>query len=223
MKTAVLALCATVLAASGGMAQATEYGVVLASTPVMGQLATPQQQCVDQPVVVQPPNSGGGAVLGALVGGIVGNSLGHGFGRAAATGLGVVAGAAIGDRTEAASTPPVASTVRQCQTVTTYQTQIVGYDVTYDYNGQRYSARLPQDPGPRIALDVVVAPVGANPVATAPMVNAPIVVSVPPQVVYDPVPVYGYGPTYAYPGIYGGVGVTIVPGAGYYGRRGHWR
>jgi uncharacterized protein YcfJ len=223
MKTANLALLATVLAASGGMAQATEYGVVLASTPVMGQLAMPQQQCVDQPVVVQPPSSGGGAVLGALVGGIVGNSLGHGFGRAAATGLGVVAGAAIGDRTEAASTPPVASTLRQCQTVTTYQTQIIGYDVTYDYNGQRYSARLPQDPGPRVALNVVVTPVGANPVVTAPMVNAPIVASGPPQIVYDPVPVYGYGPGYGYPGIYGGVGVTIVPGAGYYGRHGHWR
>jgi uncharacterized protein YcfJ len=218
MKTATLALFATVMAASGGMAQATEYGVVMASTPVMGQLAMPQQQCVDQPVAVQPPSSGGGAVLGALVGGIVGNSLGHGFGRAAATGLGVVAGAAIGDRTEAANTPPVVSSVRQCQTVTSYQTQVIGYDVIYDYNGQRYSARLPQDPGPRIALNVAVTPVGASPVAAA-----PIVVSGPPQIVYDPVPVYGYGPAYGYPSIYGGLGVMIAPGAGFHGRHGHWR
>jgi hypothetical protein len=44
--------------------------------------------------------------------------------------------------------------VRQCRTVNGYETRVVGYDVVYEYHGQRYSTRLPNDPGPRLAIDV---------------------------------------------------------------------
>ena len=198
-KTPMIAAAAVLLAA--GAAQATEYGTVISSTPVTQQVAVPQQQCWDEQQVVQPRPSGAGALVGALVGGVVGNQFGAGMGRAAATGLGVVAGAAIGDHAEAANTPPVATNVRRCQNVSQYENRVIGYDVVYEYNGQRYSARLPQDPGSRIALDVSVAPQGGQapaPGSLPPPVYTPRSAS---PVVYAPAPAYYYG----------GPSVVVVP------------
>lgn len=214
------------LAAACGTALATEYGTVVSSTPATAQVAVPLQQCSEQQVLVQPRTSGGGALLGALVGGVVGHQVGGGIGRAAATGLGAVAGSVIGDRTEAANTPAATVPVQNCQTLTSYENRVIGYDVTYEYNGQRYSTRVAQDPGPRIALNVTVAPAGGT-VATAPAQPQPMpVTTVTPPVVYTPVPAYGYYGPYGYYDYYGGGGyyyggpvVTVVPrvviGGGY--------
>jgi uncharacterized protein YcfJ len=38
--------------------------------------------------------------------------------------------------------------------------QVVGYDVTYEYNGRTYSTRTDAHPGDRIQVAVSVAPVG---------------------------------------------------------------
>jgi uncharacterized protein YcfJ len=210
-----LPLVAVGLAAACSAALATEYGAVISSTAVTAQVAMPQQQCTDGQALVQPRTSGGGALLGALVGGVVGNNLGAGMGRAAATGLGVVAGSVIGDRAEAANTPPAEVPVRSCQTVTGYQNRVVGYDVVYEYNGQRYSARMAQDPGARIALTVSVAPT-SDTVTVAPV----------PTAVYAPAPVYGPYTSYAYgpDGYYGyaGPAVAVVPSITL-GFGGYWR
>ncbi|HJS05862.1 MAG TPA: glycine zipper 2TM domain-containing protein [Variovorax sp.] len=50
--------------------------------------------------------SGGGAVAGGVLGGVVGNQFGHGSGRAAATALGVVGGALLGNSIEANANAP---------------------------------------------------------------------------------------------------------------------
>jgi len=50
--------------------------------------------------------SGGGAVAGGVLGGVVGNQFGHGNGRAAATALGVVGGALLGNSIEAQRNGP---------------------------------------------------------------------------------------------------------------------
>jgi uncharacterized protein YcfJ len=214
-----LPLVAVGLAAACSAALATEYGAVISSTAVTAQVAMPQQQCTDGQALVQPRTSGG-ALLGALVGGVVGNNLGAGMGRAAATGLGVVAGSVIGDRTEAANTPPAEVPVRTCQTVTGYQNCIVGYDVVYEYNGQRYSARMAQEPGARIALNVSVAPTSDTvTVASVPMA---VYASAP---VYDPYASDVYGPDGYYG--YAGPAVAVVPsitlGFGGYWRHGYGR
>ena len=218
------------LATACGAALATEYGTVISSTAVTAQVAVPQQQCSEQQVLVQPRTSGGGALLGALVGGVVGHQVGGGFGRAAATGLGAVAGSVIGDRTEAANTPAATVPVQNCQTLTSYENRVIGYDVTYEYHGQRYLTRVAQDPGPRIALNVTVAP-AAGTVATAPAQPQPMpVATMAPPVVYAPAPAYGYYGPYGYYDYYGGGGyyyggpaVTVVPriviGGGYRHRR----
>ncbi len=172
-------------AAGCGVAHATEYGHVISTVVVQAQVGTPQQQCTDQQAIVQPRTSGGGALLGALVGGAIGHNLGDGFGRAAATGLGVVAGSAIGDHTEAANTPTTLVPVRTCQTITQYQNRVIGYDVTYEYQGKRYKTRLAQDPGAQVALDVSVTPAGQAVTSTNSTPVAPVVI-------YAPAPVYGY-------------------------------
>lgn len=211
-------LVAVGLATACGAALATEYGNVISSTAVTAQVAVPLQQCTDQPQLVQPRTTGAGAILGAVVGGVVGNSVGGGLGRAAATGIGVVAGAALGNQAEAASTPPAEATVRSCQTVTSFENRIVGYDVVYDYNGQRYSARVAQDPGAHIALAVSVAPTTGAMVVTPVAALSPVVASAP--VIYAPAPVYG-------PDVYGAPAVAVLPsvtvGVGGYVRRGYWR
>src|SRR5947207_8747801 len=75
---------------------ATEYGTVVSSTPVYGQVPVGGQVCAEEQVNTAPRTSGAGAIAGALIGGAVGNQIGAGVGRAAATGLGLVLGSAIG-------------------------------------------------------------------------------------------------------------------------------
>lgn len=207
MKTSI-PLVALSLATACSAALASEFGRVISATAVTAPVAVPQQQCSDQPALVPPHTSGGGALLGALVGGVVGHNLGEGAGRAAATGLGAVAGSVIGDRAEAANTPPAAIALRSCQTSTSYENRIVGYDVIYEYNGQRYSTRMAQDPGAHIALEVTVVPAGST-AAVAPMPPLPTSpATVAPPVVYATPPAYGYYGPYGY---LGGPAIAVEP------------
>lgn len=191
-------IIAVSLATACSGALAAEYGDVIASTPVVGQVALPQQYCGD--LTVRPSTTGAGALAGALVGGVVGNSIGGGAGRGAATGLGAVAGAILGDRAEASNSPAAETTTRTCQIVTKYESRVIGYDVTYEYRGQRYSARFALDPGARVALDVSVSPAGevvAPAVASTLAVPAttdvsPIYVPATGFGLYGPYPYYGY-------------------------------
>ena len=210
-----LALCAAV-----PLAHAAEYGTVVSSTPVTAQVPVSRRSCSDEQVAVAQRPSGAGALFGALVGGAIGNSVGAGMGRAAATGLGVITGAAIGDRAEEESIPPATTTVRRCGVATRYEDRLMGYDVVYEHAGSQLTARMAQDPGPpgtRIALDV--APVGA----TRPgRVGTPV----PPRgSIYDDAePVVrgddGYG--YAAPAYYAPPPAYWVPApAAYYGGYGY--
>jgi len=128
-------------------AQAAELATVVSSTPVTVAVTVPRQQCSDGQQLVQQRPSGAGALLGAIAGGVIGHNLGNGFGRAAATGFGAVAGAVVGDQVEAANSPVAEVPVRRCQTVSSYENRVVGYDVVYEYAGQRYSTRMSRDPG----------------------------------------------------------------------------
>jgi uncharacterized protein YcfJ len=190
-KTLLASACA-LLAAASLPAQATEYGAVISRVPAYASVAVPERQCFDQEQTVRQAPTGAGALVGALVGGGVGNALGNGAGRAAATGLGFIAGALIGDRVEAEATPPASAVVRSCQVVSRVENRVVGWDVVYEYNGQRYATRLAADPGDRVALNVSVAPVAA---AAATVVPAPAVaytqtVVPAPAVVYAPAAYY---------------------------------
>ncbi|KQP49248.1 glycine zipper 2TM domain-containing protein [Pseudorhodoferax sp. Leaf274] len=141
-----------------GNAMATEYGTVVSKTAVYSQVAVPVQQCVQQDQVSRAQPSGAGALIGALVGGGAGNLIGHGGGRALATGVGVLAGAITGNNVEANGAPNVVTPVQTCHQEQRVENRLVGFDVVYDYNGQRYSTRLASDPGDHVPLNVSVTP-----------------------------------------------------------------
>ena len=141
---------------AGGMvtARAADYATVVSSTPIVQAVPVPRQDCVDVQRQVAPQPSGAGALIGAIVGGVVGNQFGHGMGRAAATGLGAIGGSALGNHVEMSNQPGGVVSSRQCRTVQAHEKRVVGYDVVYEFNGQRYSTRLDRDPGPHLAIDV---------------------------------------------------------------------
>lgn len=194
------------LAASCASSWAAEYGTVISSTPVVAQVAAPQRQCTEEQWVYPPRSSGVGAAIGAIAGAAVGSQFGSGSGRAAATALGLVAGSVIGERAETDGTPATTRLVERCRTLMRMEQRVIGHDVVYEYQGVQRTARLAQEPGERIPLDV--SPVGQVPPArwsgTAPAAAAPPVYSdedearPPPRVVYvqpdyRPVPAYAYG------------------------------
>ena len=173
-----LSICATAaLATLGVNAQAQEItGRVVSSTPIVQQVQVPRQVCSNQPMAVQQPRSGAGAVIGAIAGAALGNAIGHGSGRAAATGIGLVGGAAIGDSIEGGGAVGYQN-VQQCRTETFYENRTVAYNVTYEHDGRQYTVQMPDDPGPSIRLRLspvgAAAPVDSYPVAGGDAISAP--------------------------------------------------
>lgn len=115
-------------------------------------------------------STGGGAVAGAIIGGVLGNQIGSGDGRRAATAAGVLIGAAIGAdqgrRDYRYRDYPVHREVVRHEQVCEWQEdyrverELVGYDVTYDYNGYIGHTRTREAPGQEIRVRVSVDPVG---------------------------------------------------------------
>ncbi|HQQ71436.1 MAG TPA: glycine zipper 2TM domain-containing protein, partial [Alicycliphilus sp.] len=143
----------TALATAAMASQAQDLGRVLSATPITQQVAVPQQLCGNETIYSGPrPTTGGGAVLGAIAGGAAGNAIGGGSGRAAATALGVIGGALLGNQVE--SGRPGYQNVQRCTTQTYYDNRIIGYDVTYEYAGRSYTTRTQTDPGQWIPITV---------------------------------------------------------------------
>ena len=181
------------MAASIGAAQAQEQGRVISSQAVIQQVAVPRQVCTSQQVAVQGQKSGAGGVMGAIAGGAIGNNVGSGSGRALATMIGVIGGAAMGDRVEGAP-PAQMQTVQNCTTQTFYENRTSGYNVVYEYNGKQYNVQMPNDPGQFVQLQVTPVGAASQPAPTIqpmvqqqviqPVVAAPQVIYAQPQVVY---------------------------------------
>jgi uncharacterized protein YcfJ len=130
---------------------------VISSTPVVQQVAVPRQVCTNEAVVTQSPKSGAGALMGALAGGAAGNAIGNGGGRAAATMLGLVGGAVLGDRIEGPNNQ--LQNMQRCSTQTYYENRPSHYNVVYEYQGTQYNVQMANDPGSYVRLQVT--PVGA--------------------------------------------------------------
>jgi uncharacterized protein YcfJ len=135
------------------VAHADVYGNVISTTAIQKQFPVTKQVCSEQQVMVQQPKSGAGAVMGGIAGAAVGNSIGKGDGNALATMIGIVGGAVLGDKIEGEKAPQ-RQTVQNCTNQTVYETRTTGYQVVYEYAGQRYTVEMPRDPGPTIRLQV---------------------------------------------------------------------
>jgi uncharacterized protein YcfJ len=136
-----------------GFAAAQETGRVISSTPIIQQVSVPRQVCSNQQIAVETPRSGAGALMGGIAGGAMGNAIGGGSGRAAATMLGIVGGAILGNNIEAPG-PTQLQTIQNCSTQTFYESRNAGYSVVYEYAGRQYTTTMPNDPGSTIALQV---------------------------------------------------------------------
>lgn len=235
--------CVTVLAglAASPASAMDMLARVISSTPVVQQVAVPRQVCNNQAVITQAPRSGAGALLGAVAGGAAGNAIGSGGGRTAATLIGLVGGAMIGDNIEGPNNQ--VQNVQQCTTQTFYENRPAYYNVVYEYQGTQYNTQMASDPGSYVRLQVsavgaLPAPAQAYPPAqpfqTAPIAQSPVYYQT--NVVQQPVyvqpvayPVYYPRPFYApsyYAPYYPPIGLSLNFGysRGFGGgHRGHWR
>jgi len=133
------------------------------------EISTPQEQCWEEEAVVNRHSRGNRSntpvVVSTILGGAIGNAVGHNSSnRRVGAVLGAVLGHSIGRdimRSNERSSSREYETVQRCETV--YQQheeeRLVGYQVTYLYDGQEYSVRTNTDPGDEIRVRVSVQPV----------------------------------------------------------------
>lgn len=166
---ALFVLLAAASAAVGAQAHTyTDNARVVGVEPQYENVTVPRQECrTDWVPEARPVGRGdyGGAVVGGLAGALIGNQVGRGHGREAATAVGAVIGALTGDNIAHRGRweqphEPVMREVTSCRTVNDVQSRIVGYQVDYDYRGQRFSTLMQDQPGPFVTVRVSVEPVG---------------------------------------------------------------
>lgn len=162
-------IVAVAIAAKYGVANiggGPEYAQVVNVAPVKDTTSTPHEVCGDQTVTHQEPykdqHQVGGAVVGGLVGGLLGHQIGGGKGKTLATVGGAAAGAFAGheiQKNHQENNATYTTVEHRCHTVTSHTSKTVGYDVTYEYNGQQQHVRMDHDPGSRVQVSngVVVA------------------------------------------------------------------
>lgn len=181
MKTPIAAALATVLVAGGAVAawQVTRgehaevidvqpvtqtvdvVARVVASEAVTRTVTGTREVCEDREVVYQSPDPRdpgrvAGTVAGAVIGGLLGNQVGSGSGRRVATAAGAVGGAFAGreiqERRQARSQRSEVRSERTCRTEDAPREELVGYDVTYELDGEVATMRAERDPGDTLVL-----------------------------------------------------------------------
>ena len=136
------------------------YGQVVNARPIYESVAVdvPQQSCHVETVAREERyrngDSIGSTIVGGLVGAAIGHNIGHGYGEA--TAVGGLIGAAIGNDASRGSRVVSYRDREVCSTNyrTEYENRIVGYDVSYRYQGRIYKTRTDRHPGDRIAVNV---------------------------------------------------------------------
>ena len=133
------------------------------------EISTPQEQCWEEEAEVERYRTAGGSrtpvLVSTILGGAIGNAVGHNKSNQR---VGAVIGAMLGHsigrdimRRNERSSSVEYQTVQRCETV--YQQyeeeRLVGYRVTYLFNGEEYSVRTKSDPGEEIRVRIDVQPV----------------------------------------------------------------
>jgi uncharacterized protein YcfJ len=139
---------------------------VVGVSPVTEQVNRPTQQCwtETQQVTQAPPPQRNylGAIIGGVAGGLLGSQVGRGNGRiagaAVGAGVGAVAGDAVANQNRSDGAVTTTMPVQRCRQVDNFQAVTTGYMVTYEYGGQRFSTRLPYNPGNQLRVNVAVTP-----------------------------------------------------------------
>jgi uncharacterized protein YcfJ len=166
MNKIAMAAAALVLAAQVNAYAFEAVANVVSIVPIMQQVKHPAQQCwtENQQVTQSVPQEHNyvGAVVGGVAGGLLGSQVGGGNGRiagaAVGAGVGAVTGDVIANQNRSDTTVVTNQPVRRCRQVENYQSQTAGYNVTYEYDGQRFQTRLPYNPGATLRVNVAVTP-----------------------------------------------------------------
>lgn len=160
MKSLILA---TLLVASVSVQAQTIYdrAEVISAREIAEEVNRPSERCWVESTerLGTRERSPAGAITGAIVGGILGNQVGGGSGRDIATGVGLLAGAAIGDNMANQNAAPSREAVRRCAREDRWTREVTGYDVTYRYGGKVHRTVMPHHPGRTIDVEVQVTPV----------------------------------------------------------------
>lgn len=172
---ALTLIVATASSLSAVVAQAStsfEEAEVLASTPIyrVVETSSPSRECWQEDVVRQNRSRGNdsatSSIFGAIIGGALGNAVGHHkTNKRVGTVVGAILGGSIASDISKANARnndgQYIETVERCRTVqnTRQEEKLVGYDVSYSYNGSQHTVRMPRDPGATVKVRVNVEPV----------------------------------------------------------------
>ncbi|MDH3377889.1 MAG: glycine zipper 2TM domain-containing protein, partial [Gammaproteobacteria bacterium] len=99
------------------------------------------------------------SIVGGVIGGALGTQFGHGTGKKLATIGGAAIGASVGrDIQNKQGGHTVVQEVCHEETGYRYEDRVIGWRVTYEYDGQPYITRTASDPGDTIKLHVLIQP-----------------------------------------------------------------
>jgi uncharacterized protein YcfJ len=153
------ALAGAVLVTAGGafagyqVYAASHTAKVISAKELTRTVSTPRQECHDEAVThtrpVQDEHRLLGTGLGALVGGVLGHQVGGGNGRTLATVAGAAAGGYAGNKIQQKKqqNDTYTTTEQRCNTVYDKKQVPAGYDVVYEYKGQKHHLHTDQKPG----------------------------------------------------------------------------
>ncbi|MDW8479141.1 MAG: glycine zipper 2TM domain-containing protein [Xanthomonadales bacterium] len=171
MRTVLSSLMLASVLVPPAMARSYDWAPVVRVEPVVVRERVPvsEQVCRSEPVTVverRRSDERAAAILGAIIGGVIGNQFGRGDGRDAATAAGALLGYHAVRDSQRRADRYYGGGVRYvehrdvCSYETTYELEerIVGYDVTYRYNGRLYTTRTSHHPGSRIRVVADVRP-----------------------------------------------------------------
>ena len=134
------------------------YAEVLDVVPVRKSYSTPREVCEQvtrvHEVPQQDPDRVTGKLLGAVIGGVVGHQFGGGRGKDAATAGGAILGGMIGDKVQRdrQQAKRYTTTENHCYSVNDTREKIIGYDVSYRYDGRVEVIRLGYQPETRVPV-----------------------------------------------------------------------
>ncbi len=167
----LLASCASIWTISASGQTTYEYGDVIETRPIyqIVEISEPMEQCREEVVIDRYPSRNGSrtpVLVSTIIGGALGNAVGNGKSNKR---IGAVVGAMLGhsigrdivtDRNRSRNAVRVYETVQRCETAYEKfeEERLVGYQVTYLYNGEEYSVRTDSDPGEQIRLRVSIQP-----------------------------------------------------------------
>ena len=126
---------------------------VLSAKALTRTVKTPRQDCHDETVThtkpVQDQNRLIGTGLGAVVGGLLGHQVGGGSGKTVATVAGAAAGGYAGNKIQQKTQQgdTYTSTEQRCSTVYDRKEEPAGFDVVYEYKGEKHHLHTDKDPG----------------------------------------------------------------------------